>query len=222
MLAFEKTVDFSKGQGKSFTDVNSQSWAYDFIRKASRPNIVMGYGSDFRPTTHATHAQSMVMIHRALQQENSALPKDADLSTFLSGYIKKENDFMEAKDANKLAVLYSENGTGLFKAEKRETIEWLFYEEPGTKTTTKINDDNLKLTFVKKANRFATVKATGMIFNIKIEGSNYKTELTETMDIQYNLKKDPTSGKWKIYNSHPFYDEEAVMSMLNGQILSEE
>ena len=97
MLAFEKTVDFSKGQGKSFTDVNSQSWAYDFIRKASRPNIVMGYGSDFRPTTHATHAQSMLMIHRALQQENSALPKDADLSTFLSGYIKKENDFMEAK-----------------------------------------------------------------------------------------------------------------------------
>ena len=108
------------------------------------------------------------------------------------------------------------------KAEKRETIEWLFYEEPGTKTTTKINDDNLKLTFVKKANRFATVKAAGMIFNIKIEGSNYKTELTETMDIQYNLKKDPTSGKWKFYNSHPFYDEEAVMSMLNGQILSEE
>ena len=47
-------------------------------------------------------------------------------------------------------------------------------------------------------------------------------DLTETMDIQYNLKKDPTSGKWKIYNYHPFYDEEAVMSMLNGQILSED
>ena len=30
-------------------------------------------------TTDATRAQSMVMIHRALQQENSALPKDADL-----------------------------------------------------------------------------------------------------------------------------------------------
>ena len=80
------------------------------------------------------------------------------LSAFLSGYIKKENDFMEAKDENKLAALYKENGTGLFKAEKRETIEWLFYEEPGTKMVTKINDDNLKLTFVKKANRFATVK----------------------------------------------------------------
>ena len=171
VLAFEKTIDFSKGKGKSFTDVNAKSWAYDYIRKASGANIVMGYGNDFRPATHATRAQSMVMIHRALQQENSALPKDADLSTFLSGYIKKENDFMEAKDANKLAALYNENGTGLFKAEKRETIEWLFYEEPGTKTTTKINDDNLKLTFVKKANRFATVKATGMIFNIKIEGS---------------------------------------------------
>jgi hypothetical protein len=160
----------------------------------------------------------MVMIHRALQ----ALPKDADLSALLSGYIKKENDFMEAKDANKLVALYKENGTGISKAERLGSIEWLFYEEPGIKTITKINDDNLKLTFVKKANRFATIKATGMILNVKIEGPNYKMDLTETMDIQYNLKKDSTSGKWKIYNYHPFYDEEAVMSMLNGKILSED
>ena len=129
---------------------------------------------------------------------------------------------MEAKDKNKLAALYKENGTGLFKAEKRESIEWLFYEEPGTTTVTKINDDNLKLTFVKKANRFATVKATGMMINVKIDSSNYQMDLTETMDIQYNLKKDPASGKWKIYDYLPLYEEEAVMSALNGEIPSEE
>ena len=183
----------------------------------------MGYGNDyFKPTTHATRAQSMVMIHRALQQENSALPKDTDLSAFLSGYIKKENDFIEAKDANKLAVLYQENGTGLFKTEKRDSIEWLFYEEQGTTTVTKINDENLKLTTVKKANRFATVRATGMTINIKVDSPNFKMDLTEKMDIQYKLKKDNASGKWKIYDYIPFYDEEAVMSALNGEILPEE
>ena len=61
-----------------------------------------------------------------------------------------------------------------------------------------------------------------MTVNIKIDSPNYQMDLTEKMDIQYNLKKDPTSGKWKIYNYHPFYDEEAVMSALNGEIPSEE
>jgi len=47
-------------------------------------------------------------------------------------------------------------------------------------------------------------------------------DLTEKMDIQYNLKKDTASGEWKIYNYLPFYDEEAVMSALNGEMLQED
>ena len=75
----------------------------------------------------------MIMIHRALYQEKAALPEDATLSTFLSEYILNENDFIEAKDANQLEVLYRENGTGLFKVEKIESIKWMFNEEPGTR-----------------------------------------------------------------------------------------
>ena len=105
VLAFENTIDFPNNNGKAFTDVNSKSWAYDYIRKASAANIVMGFGNDFRPTAHATRAQSMVMIHRALHQEKSALPEDATLSAFLSGVILSENDFIEAKDTNKLGRL---------------------------------------------------------------------------------------------------------------------
>ena len=94
----------------------------------------------------------------------------------------------------------------------------MFNEEPGTELVTKFNDTNLTLTFVKKANRFATVKVTGMTVNIKINHPNYQMDLTEKMDIQYNLKKDTASGEWKIYNYLPFYDEEAVITAYKGEI----
>lgn len=215
VLAFENTIDFSKNKGKTFTDVHSKSWAYDYINKASGANIVMGYGSDFRPTTHATRAQAMVMIHRALQQEKSSLPDDAVLSTLLKEYITSENDFIEAKDVNKLAALYQKNTTGFYKAEKMMAADWI-PDEPEDGTIMKWNDENLKLTVIEKSNRFATVKATGMTLYIKVDTPNYKMELTEKIDTQYNLKKDPKSGEWKIYDYLPIFDEEVIMSALNG------
>ncbi|WP_338450055.1 S-layer homology domain-containing protein [Niallia oryzisoli] len=210
--SFEKTVDFQNTNSKAFTDVDSKNWAYEYISKASSANIVNGNGSQFNPTKNATRAEAMVMIHRALQKEQSALPNDADLTAFLTDHITRENALAETNSFAELAALYNEHGTGYYLVEGLLTTEWLSPQEEGMEYTVQIDDENLNLNVLQKSNRFATVEATGMIMSIVIKSPDFNMDARENMDGIYNLKKDPISGEWKIYNYLPSFDEEEFLA----------
>ena len=63
-----------------------------------------------------------------------------------------------------------------------------------------VDDSNLRLNVLSTSNRFATIETTGMIVSINTKSPGSSVNLTETIDGIYNLKKDPISGEWKIYN----------------------
>ncbi len=201
----------SDGPGKAFTDVAPTNWAYEYIRKASSANIVNGDGSHFHPTKNATRAEAMVMIHRALQKEQSALPNDADLTAFLKDHITRENSLSETHSFDELAALYNENATGYYLIEALMMMEWPLQEDD-MEVTYQIEDENLNLQVLQKSNSFATVAATGMKVSIVIKSPNFNMDLKEDMDGVYHLKKDLASGEWKIYNYLPSFDEEEFIA----------
>lgn len=219
VLAFEQTIDFPETSLVTFSDVNSKYWASEFINKAAGAEIVKGDGSRFNPKGNGTRAEAMVMIHRALQQEQSHLPEDADLTAFLDDHITRENAFAETNAMDELETLYNENGTGYYKAMSLDLFGWIYETEEGEEYSIQIDDENLNLQVLEKSDRFATVEATGMMISAKYSAPDMNFDFTEQMDGVYKLKKDLVSGEWKIYNYFPsFIDEEIISEIAQQQL----
>jgi hypothetical protein len=223
VLSFEKSVPFPNTNGKVFKDVPKQSWAYEFINKASSVQIVNGNGDYFSPANHATRAEAMVMIHRALQKEQSNLPKDAELTSFLKDHITRENALSETNDSEGLSALYKENATGYFRAEGLMLTDGLLPEtEEDIEFTIDVDDSNLTLDILQVSNRFATVEASGMTVSVVIKSPDFNMDFKEEMSGVYQLKKDLISNEWKIYNYTPNLegiDEEELSEFDGSQFL---
>lgn len=205
--AFEQTIQFPAAGGKTFTDVDAKYWAAEFISKAAAVEIVNGYGKEFKPKNFASRAEAMMMIHRALHQEQSNLPADEDIKALLTDHIKRENAIVEAGKFDELTALYEENGTGYYRAEGIE-LGGAFFPGEGEEYMVTIDDENLNLDIIGKADRFVTAEATGMIITVVYKSDGFNMDFTTEMDGLYDLKKDPVSGEWKIYNYYPLFEEE--------------
>jgi S-layer homology domain len=205
VLAFQGSVDFS-AKGLSFSDVSKSSWAYEFINKAAAAEIVNGYGEVFKPGKTATRAEAIAMIHRALHKEQSDLPKEADIISFLEGHIKAENDLVEADSYEELAALYEKNAMGYYKAEGLEFGLPEFFED-GTEFNAEINDENLELTILEASNRFVTVEMTGLMIKMDFKDSTGSMNMETSLEGEYDLRLDPVSGSWKIYSFYPYFEE---------------
>ena len=206
VLAFEKTVPFSNSATQKFSDVSKDYWAFDYINKASGAEIVKGFGTTFKPLNLATRAQAIVMIHRGLTKEQSNLPDEEAVKDFLKGHILKENSLMETNASDDLMALYEENGTGYYLAEARDLGGIYFPADEGY--TVDIDDTKLSLNIVSISDRFLTIEATGMTGRFTYKSEDFNMDFTTKMDGSYNLKLDQESGKWKIYNYMPYFDEE--------------
>ncbi|WP_102273764.1 S-layer homology domain-containing protein [Cytobacillus massiliigabonensis] len=213
VLAFEKTVEFPAEATKTFTDVDQNYWAYEYVNKAAANGIVKGYDTIFKPRNFATRAQAIVMIHRALQQEQGNVSSDEEITAFLKDHIIRENRIAESNSTEDLLKLYEENGTGYYLMEGTELGGSAFpIDEEGELTST-IDDANLNLKVLSKSDRFATVEVTGMVgtFVFKSADDSFNFDMTIPMDSVYSLKKDSASGAWKIYYNLPSFDEEELI-----------
>lgn len=209
VLAFEETVQFPAATKQKFTDVNSQYWAFEYVNKAAANGIVKGYDTLFKPRSLATRAQAIVMIHRALQQEQSNLPSEEEITSFLKSHITTENSLVESNSFEELLKLYEENATGYYKTEAIEMGgAWLPVDDEEGSFTAKIDDANLNLTVLSKSDRFVTIEVTGMVGTFEYKSKDFNMDFTTKMDGAYDLKLDSASGKWKIYNYLPYFDEE--------------
>ncbi|MGM0842269.1 MAG: S-layer homology domain-containing protein [Bacillota bacterium] len=206
VLAFEKTVPFPAESTQKFTDVSKDYWAFGYINKASATEIVKGFGTTFKPLNPATRAQAIVMIHRGLSKEQSNLPDAEEVKAFLKAHILKENSLVEANAYDNLKALYEENGTGYYLTEALELGGIYFSDEEGY--TVEIDDTNLSLEILSISDRFLTIEATGMVGKFIYKSDDFNMDFTSKMDGSYNLKFDSQSGKWKIYNYMPYFDED--------------
>ncbi|MFI8687595.1 S-layer homology domain-containing protein [Rossellomorea sp. NPDC077527] len=206
VLAFEKTVKFPAVSTQTFSDVKKDFWAFDYINKAAGSEIVNGYGANFKPLNRATRAEAIVMVHRGLAKEQSNLPDEEAVKEFLKAHILKENSLVESNSYDKLMDLYEMNGTGYYLTEARELGGMGFPDEEGY--TIEIDDSKLNLETLSISDRFITIEATGMVGRFIFKSDDFNMDFTSDMDGAYNLKLDSESGKWKIYNYFPYFDEE--------------
>ncbi len=208
--AFKNTIVFPETGSKTFADI-TDNWAKDYIKKASAAELVNGTGGNkFSPKANATRAQAMVIIHRALQKEQSNVAADEEILPFLKNHILKENEMSEANNSEGLIKLYEENGTGYYRVLGTEIGGVEFPVEEGEEYTITIDDEKLALKVLEKSNRFATVEVTGMKVTVKYTSKDMNMDFTEDMDGAYQLKKDSVTGAWKIYNYYPYFSEDEL------------
>ncbi|OXT16766.1 hypothetical protein B9K06_13810 [Bacillus sp. OG2] len=210
VLAFENTVGFPEKVPQAFSDIKPDYWAYEYVGKAAANGIVKGYDTIFKPRSFATRAQAIVMIHRALKQEQSNLPAEEEITAFLKEHILQENQLVENNDFMKLAELYKKNGTGYYKVSGVEAGSAAFPMEEGDELEIQIDDEKLNLEVIQASDRFITVEQTGMSGKFIYMSDEFNFDFTMKMDGAYKLKKDQASGQWKIYNFIPYFDEEEL------------
>ena len=206
VLAFDKSVPFSNEGGKAFADIDHDNWADTFIQKASSVNIVSGYGDSFYPNLWATRAEAFVMLNRALQKEQSDLPEDTELTAVLKDYITSEHMLVETNQFAGIADLKEEYGTGFYQAGGGDPkpFDWFYPAVEEAEINIQIDDENMQFKVIEKSNRFAEVQVTGITVSVQAtipSQPELNQDFTTQMDNgEYHLKKDPTNGKWKIYN----------------------
>ncbi|MFD1736826.1 S-layer homology domain-containing protein [Bacillus salitolerans] len=209
--AFENTIEFN-GTPKAFTDVPNGYWAKDTIDKASSLGIVNGYDTLFKPRNHATRAQAMVMIQRALDLETNHLPSEQALHDVVKSFVQEENRLFEASDFTGLQAHYSLNTLGYYRALASYGLEE--YEvmiEEGVGFTISI-EDTFGVSVLSATDRYATVEVTDLIYYFTISEGDMTYENTMTLDGVYHLQKQ-ANGNWKIYNYAPAFDNAEVIDV---------
>lgn len=201
VLAFEKTVQFPVGITQKFADVDKDYWAFEYVNKAAANEIVKGYGTAFKPRNLATRAQAIVMIYRGLQQEQSNLPNEEEVSNSLKDYILSENRLMEANDYEGLNTLYNGHGMGYYLAQAME----LNGVDQGYKVG--IDDENLSLDVLAVSNRYITIEVTGIVGRFTYNSDDFNMDFTSKMEGIYHLKRRSSSEWWKIYDYLPYFEE---------------
>ncbi|WP_100405643.1 S-layer homology domain-containing protein [Bacillus solitudinis] len=191
--AFNDTIEFT-GTAKEFTDVSSDYWAALEITEASRVGVIRGDEKNhFRPREQASRAHAAVMIHRALQLEQSNTPSDADLTSFVLNSETESFPLFASSDTNGLLAHNAKYYTGYQKASADEMVEW-FFEDSTTQEMAFTNEPTL--TVLSKSNRYAKVELDGELsLSYTDSSTNFSTVMPYTST--YYVKN--VDGEWKVY-----------------------
>ncbi|TWI59863.1 S-layer homology domain-containing protein [Halalkalibacter nanhaiisediminis] len=212
--AFEGTIDFNSSSAKAFSDVPAEYWAKDDIAKASGTEIVKGINdTQFGLNKKATRAEAGVMLHRALQKEQSTLPNEDELKTIAAQSETASFPLFEANDIDGLLAHNETYFTGYQKVSSDELVTWS--NEGGvSQTISFLNEPVIKVE--KRSNRYAQVSLTADI-NISFEDDTTSFKTTMPYDATYYMKK--IDGKWKIYHTDVALDldEEEMEQLLAGE-----
>lgn len=200
--AFEKTVSFA-GTAKEFSDVNGY-WGKSYVEAASQAGIVTGdvNGTTFRPNDNSTRAEAMVMLQRALHNENTDLPDDAALTELAINQEKAAYEVLinatQAEDYGKLKDVMAAAGTDLYKAMNDYFTDVLIALVSEGMTFEYKHEGDWSAEVVRKSDRYAAVQLHAGTYTVTVtQGESSHTETEDLHELLY-LKKMP-DGSWKIY-----------------------
>jgi hypothetical protein len=193
--AFAETINF-QASNKTFVDIKQGTEGAEAINKAAANEIVKGYGDHFKPRNLATRAQGIIMIHRALRQETSAVPTAEQLTATITEVLSKEREALVSQNTQELDSLYNQYAAGHFRITSLESAQAynhmkniglaIQFEPVGDFTVNVLSANN----------RFASVSVSNLIYNVTVPETGQ-----QTMDMSgtVSLKRD-LNGTWKIYN----------------------
>lgn len=198
--AFDKTVNFTEGQAKAFTDVPNY-WATPFINNASRAGIINGYtGGLFKPAANATRAEAVTMLYNSLRKEVGTLPADDDLTQIVLGSTNESAAAISSGDYTLLDNVANKYHTAKDKVIIQQTDEVLQEITTANNLTLKMTPQNLTTQVTQKSDRFATVTLSG---SMEVVVNSPDTSVTRKQNAAsiYYLRKLPGENTWRIYHS---------------------
>jgi hypothetical protein len=197
--AFNNTVSFNQA-GRTFTDVPSGYWAEKEINESAAKSIINGYGDVFKPRNPATRSQGIVMIHRALRQETSALPSNQSILDVVTDHFNHERQYSSEQNYDDLLTLYSQNSAGYYRAMSTEMVTYLEDMHTYDEVLTREPEGEFTVSIEAVNNRFATVLVNNLTY-LETYSSYGEVLYSDVMDYSgyYSLKKE-NDGTWKIYN----------------------
>lgn len=197
--AFKDSISFNP-TGKTFTDVPASHWAAKEINTIAANEIIKGNGPLFEPSRFATRAHGIVMIYRALRQEDTTLPKDEDLIAAVTAHINNERSQLSTSSFKELQTVYTKDGLGYYRAQGVEIAD--FYQsaldEGDTLRFEPVGD--FDVTVEESSNRYAVLYVDNLQYKEIYQSSTYGNyEEIADYSAYYHLLKDE-NGTWKIYN----------------------
>lgn len=195
--AFSSSVQF-EGEMKQFADV-PEYYATPSILMASQAGIVRGVSeTEFKPFANAKRAEAVVMLQRALDLQNSALPEDSILTTAVLESEEQENQVFKDKTYDQFGAIHAQFYTGYYLALSHSATEELtaFVDQGYDIAMESISAQTL--TVLDKTDRFAVIDSTGGSYKVTLTKGTEIIEETVASDGIYCLKKMPDNS-WKIY-----------------------
>lgn len=210
--AFNETVDFSKN-GKTFNDINPESYSYDAILKTAAVGIVNGYGDKFKPNDFAKRSHAVLMIDRALHLEpGTEEGKISVLHTVNRNVTEEFTLYEEQQNLEAFEALYRETTMGYYLAYSLDGHN--LQDDPelslGSISMKQVGEHSSKVISVNK--RFAEVKVDNLKVRVSMSDPEMEFNLEMTVDLSGTAYLKKTDSGWKIYNV--VYDEEDYEDML--------
>lgn len=197
--AFDDTVSFVPNPAAlPFVDV-PQYYASPLIKDAYHAGIVNGVTvKEFKPFANAKRAEAVVMLQRALDLQESDLPKEEMLKSIIIEADNKEHNTINYDLLHALNPNYSTHYTGFQLAANRAYGDVLqdIRAEGYTMSISETSPRNLEVLFT--SDRFAIVSSTGGAYRFAYAIDGEKSEETQTNDGLYYMKK-MEDNSWKIY-----------------------
>lgn len=195
--AFEESIPFSNEQTIRYQDIDSTHWAFDEVNKASSMGIVKGKSTNlFKPNDLATRAESIVMIHRALNSEAVNLPDETKLITLIENHLIQEKELLEKVSIDEAIALYESDSTGYYRAYQQIVMEVSKDQLATEELYYRSNFEKMKIQAVLVSDRRTVIEVTDIYVKNNYGGHWYESYKGFT----YFLLKDSPSMEWKIYS----------------------
>jgi hypothetical protein len=202
-LAFDPSVTFEDGTPKSFSDLKTNHWAYNYIREVSGVDILKGKTpTTVEPDSNAKRSEAAAMLKRALWLEDIDLPAEEEVTGLILG---SESDTLTKLNAKDVDGLYEVNEitrsglayeTGAYEAffndnfvfEYGDTLKGKISSHPSmgveaiSSHLVKVNVENFLIDYVQTDDKGSIVD-----------------EYTEDRSGEYYLIK--RDGVWNVYSS---------------------
>lgn len=210
--AFQPTVGFS-ASGKTFKDVTQRSFAYEAVVKTAGAGIIKGYGDIFKPNDFAKRSHAVLMIDRALHQEQGKVEDETAVVQTVDRNITEEFLYSEQQNTEALEALYRETTIGYYLAYSLDSLGLVNDPEYVDESITMKQVGEHSSSIVSLNKRFAEVKVDNLKVQVSMSEPDMNFNITIDLSGTAYLKKTE-DGTWKIYNVA--YDEEDYDNMLDA------
>lgn len=198
--AFQESIPFGdQPEAVPFDDVPADYFAALDIAKASEAGIVNGSDDhSFKPLAKAKRAEAVVMLQRALDQEQSRLPDEALLKSVITGADQAELTAINNGELQGLTSLLSRHYMAFQLSSLQQYVDGMKELARDGIVISVQQTSERRLEVLHANDRYAVLKSTGGQWLFNYQFDDQQQSETVSSDGHYYMKKS-VDGAWKVY-----------------------